>query len=164
VSELLPHYAKLLNHLDSLHSSKQLIPQTVCTYLSAICGFLKSLQWALQWSSVDYAAMLSCMGAARTKYSRSTGDQMAGSGAASAVVNSGNRQAAAAAAAAAAPTKQLQAGAPSTLTVNDVSSAGQPLRVALRKWVQACSIEGDAGRVHVAELLPQYPSLLAHLD
>ena len=75
LAELLPHYAKLLNHLDSLHRSKQLIPQTVCKYLSAICGFLKSLQWALQWSSVDYAAMLSCMGAARTKYSRRTGDQ-----------------------------------------------------------------------------------------
>ena len=30
--------------------------------------------------------------------------------------------------------------------------------------MQACGIEGDAGRVHVAELLPQYASLLAHLD
>jgi hypothetical protein len=80
VAELLPHYAKLLLLLDDLYSSKQLGPSTVVCYLSSLRVFLRSQQQqqqqqqhALQESKdVDYAAMMSSIGAA---YNRSYKEQ-----------------------------------------------------------------------------------------
>jgi hypothetical protein len=70
VVELLPHYSKLLCMLDDLHSSRKLSAHTVYNYLSVLCSFLKDHQRALQSSSVDYAAMLNSMDAARSRYRR----------------------------------------------------------------------------------------------
>ena len=68
VAELLPHYASLLSHLDRQHSSGQLAALTAFSCLWRLCNFLEEHQRVLQSSSVDYAAMLSSMVAAHSKY------------------------------------------------------------------------------------------------
>ena len=264
VAELLPHYATLLSLLDDLHSSSQLSASTIHQYLTILCTFLRGRRQALQSSSVNYAAMLSSLGAASSKYRRTwmgrgqtahcldSGKDTAAASTASAVApqtaqehrshsdvaaaaaapaaaasaavgpasSAGladsvmpeaaampkvsatgaagssssdveawdaaaaasilislqqqeqtplgylatDRMPAAAGAAATATTEQQPPGMSNTLTVSEVGCAGHPLRVALRKWVQACGIAGDSGSVRVAELLPQYASLLVHLE
>jgi hypothetical protein len=68
ISELLPQYASLLNHLDSHHSSKQLTATTAYRQLLALHGFLKTYQELIEDGSVDYAAMLTSIDAARCRF------------------------------------------------------------------------------------------------
>jgi hypothetical protein len=56
VSELLPHYAKLVSHLDAQYTSKQMPNVTVTNYLQVLWKFLSHHQPALRklCSSVEY--------------------------------------------------------------------------------------------------------------
>jgi hypothetical protein len=68
ITELLPHYATLLTHLASQHNSKQLTATTAYRQLLALNGFLSTHRQVFEDGSVDYAAMLHSIDAAREKY------------------------------------------------------------------------------------------------
>jgi hypothetical protein len=182
VASLLPHHASLLSHLDDMHSSRQLTESTLVEYVRSLYRFLVKQQQTLEDASVDYAAMLSSICAAYSRYSWGrvplpdswgvTESTAAGSTAAAA------HDVLAACFSTESPAAGLQrtsavAGRPAQLqgavlswTVQEVGGkwADGNLLNAMRKWVKACGISGDPGSVCVAELLPHYDQLLGLLD
>ena len=161
VAQLLPHYPKLLTLLERQHSSGKVMASTLYNQVCTLHRFLWANQQALQDGSVNYAAMLSSMHAARSRYKQLQQQQQQEPALPRATAVGATEGAAATAPAA--TSTQLHSGA-HKWTVMDVAPESSHLRCILLRWVQACGIAGDPGSVRVAELLPHYASLSDALD